>query len=52
MSTSEALQLARHYQDVARRYPGESHFWTARSLFYGRKAVRPIMPRAARDSDG
>jgi len=40
MSTREALQMARHYQEVARRHPDESHFWTARSLYYGRKARR------------
>jgi len=32
MSNHEALGLARHYQDVARRSPHESHFWSARSL--------------------
>jgi hypothetical protein len=40
MSTREALQLARHYQEVARRNPHESRFWTARSLYYGRTAMR------------
>jgi len=40
MSTREALNLARHYQDVARRSPHESRFWTARSLYYGRMSLR------------
>lgn len=41
MSICEALRKARHYQDVAQRRPYESHFWTARSLYFGRAAVRP-----------
>ncbi|MDQ7910410.1 hypothetical protein RB614_38540 [Phytohabitans sp. ZYX-F-186] len=40
MSSREALSLAWHYQEVARRNPHESHFWTARSLYYGRTATR------------
>jgi len=40
MSNSQALSMAWHYQELARRRPGESHFWIARSLFYGRLAAR------------
>lgn len=46
MSSTEALSLACHYQEVARRNPHESRFWIARSLYYGRAAGRrrPVKP--------
>jgi hypothetical protein len=48
MSTREALRLAWHYQEVARRNPHEAHFWTARSLYYGRAALRSGRSRSSR----
>ncbi|MFY1670249.1 hypothetical protein ACN27G_09850 [Plantactinospora sp. WMMB334] len=40
MSTREVLALAQHYQEIARRSPRESHFWTARALYFGRAVWR------------
>lgn len=48
MLSSEALGLARHYQELTRQRPDESHFWTARSLYYGRTATRTSMSRTGR----
>lgn len=52
MSTRDALRLARHYQDMAHRSPDESRFWTARSLYYGRKATAPLGAVGGRTAAG
>ncbi len=44
MLTNEALTLARHYQDLARRHPGEARFWLARALYFGRIATTGRRP--------
>jgi hypothetical protein len=38
--TRDPLELALHYQSMAKQNPKESRFWTARALYYGRRAAR------------
>jgi hypothetical protein len=34
------MQLARHYQDLARRHPDEKAFWLCRASYFGRASLR------------
>jgi hypothetical protein len=43
----DPLGLALHYQAKAKQDPGESRYWNARALYYGRRASMPRAPRPA-----
>lgn len=49
MVTRDPLELAIHYQAKARHIPEESHYWSARSLYFGRRATHAAARTGNRD---
>jgi hypothetical protein len=38
---AQLLELARHYQDLARRHHNEERFWLCRATYFGRRSRNP-----------